>query len=34
MRDCCEEENSIKNFDVKIKLLNAAVHSNLSLVFL
>lgn len=34
MRDYCEKQNSIKKFDVKIKLLNAAVHSNLSLVFL
>lgn len=29
-----KNKNSIKKIDVKIKLLNAAVHSNLSLVFL
>lgn len=29
-----KNKNSIKKFDVKIKLLNAALHSNLSLVFL
>lgn len=29
-----KNKNSIKKFDGKIKLLNAAVHSNLSLVFL
>ena len=29
-----KNKNSIKKFDVKIKLLNAAIQSNLSLVFL
>lgn len=29
-----KNKNSIKKFDVKIKLLNAALPSNLSLVFL
>lgn len=29
-----KNKNSIKKIDVKIKLLNAAVHSNLFLVFL
>lgn len=29
-----KNKNSIKKFDVKIKLLNAVLHSNLSLVFL
>ena len=29
-----KNKNSIKKLDVKIKLLNAALHSNLSLVFL
>ena len=29
-----KNKNSIKKFDVKTKLLNAALHSNLSLVFL
>lgn len=29
-----KNKNSIKKIDVKIKLLNAAFHSNLSLVFL
>ena len=29
-----KNKNSIKKLDVKTKLLNAALHSNLSLVFL
>lgn len=29
-----KNKNSIKKFDVKTKFLNAALHSNLSLVFL
>lgn len=29
-----KNKNSIKKFDVKTKLLNAALHINLSLVFL
>ena len=29
-----KNKNSIKKFDVNTKLLNAAIHSNLSLVFL
>ena len=32
MRDYGENKNSIKKFDGKIELLNAALHSNLSLV--
>ena len=29
-----KNKNSIKKFDIKTKLLNAVLHSNLSLVFL